>query len=122
MTEEVFINWMQRLGAAWENRDAETAANLFSADVCYRENPFDPPLQGREAAQRYWREMLAEQQDITFSFEVLAVTPGRAVVNWRVSYSDTSTQRQAIVDGVSVGTFNSKGLCERWLEWWHKGV
>ena len=120
MTNKGFTAWLKRLGEAWESHNAEAAADLFSTDVCYRENPFDPPLEGREEVERYWLEMLAKQEEVKFSFEVLAVTNERAVVNWRVYYTDISTQEQVTVDGMSVGTFDGEGLCERWLEWWHK--
>ena len=120
MNQESFTVWMQQLASAWEMGDAQAAADLFSARVHYQENPFDPPLCEREAVRRYWQEMLAEQADVAVSFEVLAVTDGRAVVNWQALYTDVKTGEQVIVNGVSVGTFDGEGLCERWLEWWHK--
>ncbi len=113
---------MQRLGEAWENRDAQAAANLFSTDVSYREDPFGEPLRGREEVERYWREMIAEQEEVSVSFEVLAVTAERAVVNWQAHYTDAKTRERAVVNGVSVGRFNREGLCREWLEWWHKDI
>ena len=117
---EVFTTWMRRLGEAWESRDAQAAADLFSTNVSYRENPFDEPLQGREEVERCWEEMIAEQEEVNVSFEVLAVTDERAVVNWQADYTDAKTKERASVNGVSVGRFDGEGLCEEWLEWWHK--
>ena len=111
---------MQRLGEAWEEGDAHAAADLFSTNVVYRENPFDEPLRGRGAVERYWQEMVAEQEEVVVSFEVLAVTDERAVVNWQTHYTDVKTKERAIVNGVSVGRFSGEGLCGEWLEWWHK--
>ena len=120
MSEEGFTSWMQRLGEAWEGRDASAAANLFSPDVRYRENPFGEPLRGREEVERYWLEMLAEQEEVSVSFKVLAVTEERTVVNWEARYIDVETKERATVNGVSVGRFSGEELCEEWLEWWHK--
>ena len=111
---------MQRLSEAWESRNARAAANLFSANVSYRENPFDESLQGREEVERYWQEMIAEQEEVRVSFEILAVTAERAVVNWRADYTDAKTKERATVNGVSAGRFDSEGLCGEWLEWWHE--
>ena len=57
--------------------------------------------------------MIAEQEEVDVSFEVLAVTPERAVVNWWVHYTDVRTKEQATVNGVSVGRFDVRGCVKR---------
>ncbi len=39
-----FKTWFETLGRAWENRDPHAAAELFTENASYHENPFDEPL------------------------------------------------------------------------------
>jgi hypothetical protein len=53
MTETQLENWLEALGRAWETRDPEAAAALFSERAEYYETPFVEPARGREGVRTY---------------------------------------------------------------------
>lgn len=119
MERATLERWLHRLGQAWEQADAEMAAALFDEQVVYQENPFDPPIVGYEAVRQYWLENLSTQRDIKFGGEVVALDGDVGVVNWRVEFVRTATGARILLDGVSVGRFNSDIKPVEWREWWH---
>src|SRR5215218_8189836 len=56
--------WLDGYEVAWESRDADRAAALFSTDATYHEMPFDAPLAGRDKIRAYWAKVTADQRDI----------------------------------------------------------
>jgi ketosteroid isomerase-like protein len=53
--------FLKKYKKAWETRDADLAASLFTRDACYKENPFAEPVIGREAIDDYWAAATANQ-------------------------------------------------------------
>ena len=119
MDREMLEQWLETLGRAWETSNADLAASLFDDAVVYRENPFDPPIQGHAAVRQYWLENLATQRKVRFEGKVLAVEGETGVVNWKVEFERVPTGEKVRLDGVSLGRFKS-GKPVEWLEWWHK--
>ncbi len=70
MTEADFKAWLASLGQAWEARDAEAFAALFTEDVRYYWTPFEAPKEGREGVAAAFRAAVARQSDIRFGFEI----------------------------------------------------
>jgi hypothetical protein len=73
MDQAKFTYWLDAYKLAWETRDQEAAANLFTANATYHETPFDEPARGREGILDYWSDVIRTQETIEFSYEVLAV-------------------------------------------------
>ncbi len=120
MPEQRFHDWMAALGAAWEARDPDAAAALFTEDVRYHENPFDEPMVGVEAVRAYWAEVPERQRDVRFGFEVLAATPKGRLARWQTSYEPipaNGTRRE--LDGVVMVELDGDGRCTLLREWWH---
>jgi hypothetical protein len=46
MDVRVFEEWLDALGRAWEGREADAAARLFTENATYQETPFDEPMRG----------------------------------------------------------------------------
>jgi ketosteroid isomerase-like protein len=111
--------WLSRYGAAWESRDAELAAALFSADATYRETPFDPPMTGRDGVRDYWRRVTADQRDVAFSSRAIAVNGRHGVAEWSARFRLESSGARLELDGVFVLEFDEAGLCTSLREWWH---
>ena len=112
-------NWLSRYGRAWEERDSEAAAALFTENATYRETPFAEPLRGREAVREYWADVTRSQEDIRFGSESLAVTGQRAIALWRSTFSRIVGGERVQLDGVFVLRFSDDGLCCELREWWH---
>lgn len=111
--------WLHTLGQAWEEGDADLAASLFDKQVVYQEDPFEPPIVGREAVRQYWLEGLGTQAEVKFSGKVLAVDGEVGVVNWKVEFVRVATGARVLLDGVSLGRFVN-GKAVEWREWWHR--
>ena len=111
--------WLERYGAAWEARDATAATPLFTPDARYYEMPFDEPKAGRAGIEEYWRGVTADQRDVHFESEVIAVSGNTGVAHWSARFRLESTGATVALDGVFVLEFDSSGLCSTLREWWH---
>lgn len=120
MTVADFRRWLAAYGRAWEARDPDAAAALFTEDAVYEETPFSKPLRGREAIREYWAEVPRSQEDIRFTFSVLAWAGGAGVAHWRTTLVRTADGARIQLDGVLVATFDHGGLCRHFREWWHR--
>ena len=77
LTRDAFDSWLQAYRAAWEERQPQAAASLFTAQGAeYYWTPFDPPQRGREEIAAAWHGAVTQQRDIHMTFEVLAVDGG----------------------------------------------
>jgi ketosteroid isomerase-like protein len=120
LSRETFQNWVQSYGEAWEGRDAKAASALFSYDALYYWTPFDEPKRGREGIAAAWQEATSRQRNVTFSYEVLAVTGGTRIARWHTSLERSATARRVELDGILAAEFDSdSACCRRFREWWH---
>ncbi|CAN5189606.1 hypothetical protein BH18ACT5_BH18ACT5_05020 [soil metagenome] len=55
--------WIESYRLAWENRDPEAAAKLFTPEATYRSNIFEEPHQGQEGVHAYWTQVTSDQGD-----------------------------------------------------------
>jgi ketosteroid isomerase-like protein len=119
LTSTALESWLQRYGAAWEARDPAAAGKLFVTDASYHEMPFDAPKQGRAAIEEYWRTVTADQRDVKFESQVIAVTGNTGVAHWKATFRVASTGATLALDGVFVLEFDAAGQCKSLREWWH---
>jgi NAD(P)-dependent dehydrogenase (short-subunit alcohol dehydrogenase family)/ketosteroid isomerase-like protein len=121
MNRDTFSAWVNTLIRAWENYDAQAAANLFTDNATYQENPFDEPLRGRAAIQSYWSEMPRQQDDIHTDSEVLEVSATSGVARWSASYTRIPTGERVQLEGVFIASFDLDGTqAHTFREWWHQ--
>ena len=111
--------WLGRYRAAWESRDAERAASLFTADASYRETPFDAPMRGLEGVREYWIRVTADQRDVQFQAKPIAVSGNTGIAEWKATFKLASSGTTIDLDGVFVLDFGADGLCSSLREWWH---
>jgi hypothetical protein len=104
--------WLAAYGHAWENRDPEVAAELFTGGATYHETSFDEPMVGRTEIVEYWSEVPSSQVDVSFTYEILAATKSEGIAHWRANFVRVPSR-------VPV-KLNDGGLCEEFREWWHK--
>ncbi len=115
MDWESFEGWLDVLGRAWEDRDPEAAARLFTGDATYHETPFDEPIRGYEGILEYWSEVPRSQQDI-----LLAVTEETGIARWRSAFTRLPSNVPVELDGIFLVELNDDGLCTEFREWWHR--
>lgn len=114
--------WLEGYKKAWEDRDANKAAALFTEDATYRDNPHNEPYRGRKGIRAYWSEVTADQRDVTFHSKVLTTYDGTAVAHWSAQFTSASSGATVKLDGVFLLDFDDSGLCSRLREWWHVEV
>jgi uncharacterized protein (TIGR02246 family) len=120
MNESFFRQWIEAYGRAWESRDPEAAAELYTYDGTYQVTPFLEPLRGRQAIRDYWTEVTRTEKEITFGYEILAVTEQFGIARWHASFLRTPPDLNTRLDGIFVITLSAEGKCTSLREWWHK--
>lgn len=120
MTREALKSWLRAYRAAWEQRDAQGAVDLFAEDAVYLLLPFTPPIRGRPELLKYWKHVASSQEQVHFDFEILAVSPAEGIAHWKAGFLRRSERKRLELDGICVLSLNSEGRCTRFQEWWHK--
>jgi ketosteroid isomerase-like protein len=111
--------WLDAYGKAWEERDAEAAADLFTEDAVYQWGPFGRRLRGRVMIREAWAEAVEDQDNIEFGYEVLTATGGGGIARWWVSTDVPSRKVRARNEGIFRLLFDESGLCRSLEEWWN---
>ena len=119
LTAAALEKWLADYKRAWEERDAKRAAALFTHDAPYHEMPFDAPKAGRNGIRDYWTTVTADQRNIDFKSEIVAVAGQTGVARWSARLTSAASGTRVELDGVFVLTFAADGLCSELREWWH---
>ena len=120
MIPKDFEHWLEGYKSAWENRDPQAAADLFSTDAQYYETPFTEPFIGRAQIFNYWADVPRHQTNINFSYQILAVAEDSGIARWRADFQRLPSRKPVALDGVLQATFDENGLCQLFEEWWHR--
>ncbi len=121
MDRATLDNWLTAYGRAWETRDPEAVAQLFTPDALYRERPFTEPLRGRAALRAYWTRVVARSQEqIRFGFEIAALDGNLGIARWWASFVRVSSKQGVQLDGIFFLIFSDENLCCELREWWHR--
>ncbi len=118
MNTEALHKWLTAYGHAWETRDPEAAAALFTEDIVYYEKPFTEPARGREGVGQYWAEEVEDHSAVAFSFDILTTSASSSIVHWLTNLTLLSSGKQVMIDGIFVLQFAENGLCRELREWW----
>jgi ketosteroid isomerase-like protein len=63
-------------GAAWERGDVEAIVSLFTPDAVFLETPFSDTAVGIAAIREYWKDVPANQAEVSFrSGEIYVAGP-----------------------------------------------
>ena len=119
MESNHFDNWLAAYGLAWERRDAQAFAALFTPDVHYHWTPFEEPRVGRDAVAEAFEAAVVRQRDIRFTASALSRSDPGGIAHWRCSFKRAGTDYTVRLDGMLVVEFADSGLCRIFREWWH---
>jgi hypothetical protein len=109
--------WIERYGRAWEDADAEAAAELFTEDATYQSSPFREPHRGREGIRQYWRRATASQSNVAIEFGQPVLQDRKAVVEWWARMDDDG--EPLTLPGALILTFDDDGLCSALREYYN---
>lgn len=90
---------------AWETRNADLAASLFTRDAHYWENPFGPPIVGREAIREYWKSATSKQEDIHFSVRNYFHQKYALAIDWKCAYRSLPSGERRELAGIMIADF-----------------
>jgi len=120
MTQELLKSWLDAYGRAWEIRDPEAAAALFTEEAIYQETPFVEPMRGRSAIAAYWSRATGSHTNVRFGYEVLTLAEDHGIAHWWCSFLRPPGTAFVKLDGIFVLEFDGVGRCKSLREWWHR--
>ena len=115
--EDEVGSWLEAYGRAWETNDSDRFVALFSDEASYSENPHDDPMVGGDAIREYFGLMAQHQEDVSFGFEILSMSPVAA--HWWASYTKVANGEPTRLNGIFLLDFDDDGRCFSLREWWH---
>ena len=108
--------WLEDYRRAWELRDPNRVAVLFTRDAVYQEAAFRPAYVGRDAIREYWAQVTATQSDIELRYGVPVIAGRRAAVEWWANLR--SGGAEITLAGEFMLTFTRRGRCRSLREYW----
>ena len=111
---------LERYGQSWETFDGDRWTDLFSEDVEYHEDPFDPPIVGHNAIRAYLLEASERQQDVEFTVERHWVVAPTVLAVWHASYVRRTDLARVRLAGFMTMEIADDGRIARFREWWHR--
>jgi hypothetical protein len=115
-----FTSWLDAYGKAWESRDAQAAAALYSENGTYRVTPFVEPMRGRKAIFEYWSNVARTEENVKFGYEILVASRELNIARWSASFVIVPQGLKTKLDGIFVISLDEQGRCTSLREWWHK--
>jgi hypothetical protein len=120
VTLEELDRWLDVYGRAWERKDVNAFVSCFAEDAVYYWGPWAAPLRGHDVIRAATERAIADQDDIRFSDEPLAITPdGRGIARWWVSTKIPGEDTVEENEGIFLVTLNAEGKCTEFREWFN---
>jgi uncharacterized protein (TIGR02246 family) len=113
MTVEEWVEGYQR---AWEERDADAAAVLFSEDAEYRTHPFLDVHRGRDGVRSYWSEVTSTQSNVSVRTGRPFRDGDRVAVEFWTTMDNAGAE--VTLTGCLLLRFDGAGLCSALREYW----
>jgi SnoaL-like protein len=105
--------WMKRYEHAWRTTGTDVLAELFTADVRYRPDPWAPAISGLDALRTFWEaERSGPDEDVNFAAQVVAVDGDVGVARAEVAY-DLGTRWR----NLWIVQLTADGQCSAFEEW-----
>ena len=109
--------WVEAYRTAWEQRDPDAAAALFTNDATYRANIFEAPHEGPRGVADYWAAVTDAQSSVSVQMGRPFVDGDRVAVefwtNMKVGGEDVTLPGCLLLD------MADDGRCRRLREYWH---
>ena len=104
-------------GRAWETFDGDAWVAIFGDEAEYHNDPFGPPLIGRNALRAYLLDAAAAQRDVEFTIERHWVSGSTILAAWHVAFVRQSTGQLVRQAGFLTMEVAGDGRVERFREW-----
>lgn len=111
--------WLDAYGKAWETRDPDAAAELFTDDALYQWGPFGRRLRGRLMIREAWADAVEQQDKVEFGYEVLTASNRGGLVRWWCAMDEPASGVRTQLEGIFRLAFDEQGLCKSFEEWFN---
>jgi len=109
--------WIDAYRQAWEDRDPEAAASLFTEDAWYRSNIYEDPHEGRDGVTAYWSGVTSAQSDVSVQMGQPSVEGDRVTVEF---WTNMAVEGDPVtLAGCLLLDFAPDGRCRRLREYWN---
>jgi ketosteroid isomerase-like protein len=105
---------------AWTTFDGDAWVDLFSEDIEYHEDPFDPPLVGHNAVRAYLGQAAEAQEQVEVTIERHWVVGPTVLAAWHASFVRRPTRDRVRLAGFMTLEIDPSGRISRFREWWHR--
>jgi len=106
-------------GRAWEEGNVEGVLAVFTPDAVFQESPFSPKDTGAAAIRAYWKDLPANQAEVSFrSGEIYAVGPWFAT-EFHCSYRRRRTGQRVDTRG-AIFCETKDGKISEMRMYWHR--
>ena len=111
---------LERYGNTWATFDGDGWTDLYTDDIKYHEDPFEPPMVGHNAVRAYLLEASERQQDVEFTIERHWVVAPTVLAAWHASYIRRTDLARVRLAGFMTMEIADDGRIARFREWWHR--
>ena len=106
MKHEDAIKLIEIYGKAWETKDPELIATIFTGEATYND-PKEAENIGIDAIKEYWKyKVIGEQDDIKFNLLHVWVDGDIVIAEWHATFKDI--KRNLFIDMTEVAIFTTK--------------
>ena len=109
-------DWVEAYGRAWRERDADSAAGLFTEDAEYRYSPFREPVVGSKAIHAYWEDVTSAQKEVDVRIGTPVVSSDLVVAEWWATMLEDG--EETTITGCLLLRFTADGRCTAFREYW----
>jgi hypothetical protein len=110
-------DFLAKYKEAWETRNSDLAAGLFTRDAQYKQDPFGEAIIGREAIHDYWAGATGRQDEIHFTVGTFVHSGYILVAEWACTYQDRSSGEKKELAGMLLADFYGKQV-RNFREYW----
>jgi ketosteroid isomerase-like protein len=110
---------LERYGRAWEQFDGDAWVRLFTEDVEYHNDPFQPPMVGGNAIRAYLLDLAEREADVEFTVERHWFVDPTVLAAWHAGYVQRSDRTQVRISGFMTLEIRD-GRIARLREWYHR--
>lgn len=118
MERQQLDSWLILYKEAWTSRNPNLIPRLFAENATYHEKPFGLPFSGLESIKQYWNKISSEQEDIKFSYDILATTKEYGIAHWSANFFRNSDSKFVQLDGIFLIYLDKHNKCTKFQEWW----
>jgi ketosteroid isomerase-like protein len=111
---------LDRYGQAWESFDGDAWTALFTDDVEYHADPFEPPMVGHNAVRAYLLKAAERQEQVEFTVERHWVAGSIVLAVWHASFVHRGDAARVRLAGFMTLEIADDGRIARLREWWHR--